>query len=274
MTNPRAYSLGGAHTGILDPSLCLSSLGGVSWHLDLRALASWLASCPCTQLIEGRCCSWEISRLPSRCAASEMPPLSGNDVDTLSCDSGSSVVSASYVSSLVPSHHLWASKSGRHMLGLAEDYDALCDQIGQGQMLLAEMDLQIREAPGPISQELVTKVTSAMVPEGEGCTGKQEAEAGGRGRRQGGRGASSPGRSGRKGSPEARRAGPLCRLCVVLGGRLLRGVPVLLRCPAPRRPLSVQARIRPSVLQACHVSVCSSPRSPVRPAPSLHAQHG
>ena len=269
MTNPRAYSLGGAHTGILDPSLCLSSLGGVSWHLDLRALASWLASCPCTQLIEGRCCSWEISRLPSRCAASEMPPLSGNDVDTLSCDSGSSVVSASYVSSLVPSHHLWASKSGRHMLGLAEDYDALCEQIGQGQMLLAEMDLQIREAPGPISQELVTKVTS----DGAGGRGTHGGTGGG-GRRQGGRGASSPGRRGRKGGPEARRAGLLCRLCVVLGGRLLRGVPVLLRCPAPRRPLSVQARIRPSVLQACHVSVCSSPRSPVRPAPSLHAQHG
>ena len=47
------------------------------------------------------------------------------------------------------------------MLGLAEDYDALCEQIGQGQTLLAEVDLQIREAPGPISQELVTKVTSA-----------------------------------------------------------------------------------------------------------------
>uniref|UniRef100_A0A4W2D3L6 CDK5 regulatory subunit-associated protein 2 n=1 Tax=Bos indicus x Bos taurus TaxID=30522 RepID=A0A4W2D3L6_BOBOX len=97
-------------------------------------------------------------------SASEMPPLSGNDVDTLSCDSGSSVVSASYVSSLVPSHHLWASKSGRHMLGLAEDYDALCEQIGQGQMLLAEMDLQIREAPGPISQELVTKGPHAEPP--------------------------------------------------------------------------------------------------------------
>uniref|UniRef100_A0A4W2FDS1 CDK5 regulatory subunit-associated protein 2 n=1 Tax=Bos indicus x Bos taurus TaxID=30522 RepID=A0A4W2FDS1_BOBOX len=97
-------------------------------------------------------------------SASEMPPLSGNDVDTLSCDSGSSVVSASYVSSLVPSHHLWASKSGHHMLGLAEDYDALCEQIGQGQMLLAEMDLQIREAPGPISQELVTKGPHAEPP--------------------------------------------------------------------------------------------------------------
>uniref|UniRef100_A0A8C2P9S5 CDK5 regulatory subunit-associated protein 2 n=1 Tax=Capra hircus TaxID=9925 RepID=A0A8C2P9S5_CAPHI len=88
---------------------------------------------------------------------SEMPPLSSNDMDTLSCDSGSSVVSTSCVSSLVPSHHLWVSKSGRHVLGLAEDYDALCEQIGQGQTLLAEMDLQIREAPGPISQELVTQ---------------------------------------------------------------------------------------------------------------------
>ncbi|XP_017908180.1 PREDICTED: CDK5 regulatory subunit-associated protein 2 isoform X1 [Capra hircus] len=94
--------------------------------------------------------------MPPR-SASEMPPLSSNDMDTLSCDSGSSVVSTSCVSSLVPSHHLWVSKSGRHVLGLAEDYDALCEQIGQGQTLLAEMDLQIREAPGPISQELVTK---------------------------------------------------------------------------------------------------------------------
>ncbi|XP_068829853.1 CDK5 regulatory subunit-associated protein 2 [Capricornis sumatraensis] len=94
--------------------------------------------------------------MPPR-SASEMPPLSGNDMDTLSCDSGSSVVSTSCVSSLVPSHHLWVSKSGRHVLGLAEDYDALCEQIGQGQTLLTEMDLQIREAPGPISQELVTK---------------------------------------------------------------------------------------------------------------------
>ncbi|XP_069431345.1 CDK5 regulatory subunit-associated protein 2 isoform X9 [Ovis canadensis] len=95
--------------------------------------------------------------LPLDEPASEMPPLSGNDMDTLFCDSGSSVVSTSCVSSLVPSHHLWVSKSGRHVLGLAEDYDALCEQIGQGQTLLTEMDLQIREAPGPISQELVTK---------------------------------------------------------------------------------------------------------------------
>ena len=241
--------------------------------MDLRALASQLASRPYTQLIEGWCCSWEISCLCSRCAASEMPALSGSDVDALSCDSGRSVVSASCASSLVPSHHLWASRSGRHVLGLAEDYDALCEQIGQGQTLLAEVDLQIREAPGPISQELVTKVTSAMVPEGEGRTGEQEAEAGGRGRRQGGRGASSAGRRGRKGGPEARgqvrSAG-----CVLFWWLPAEGGPVLLRCPAPRRPLSVRLA---SVPLSCSPVTCPSvlpPRSPVRPPPSLHAQHG
>ncbi|KAB0373551.1 hypothetical protein FD755_015210 [Muntiacus reevesi] len=94
--------------------------------------------------------------MPPR-SASEMPPLSGDDVDTLSCDSGTSIISTSCVSSLVPSHLPWASNSGRHVLGPAEDYDALCEQIARGQTLLAEMDLQIREAPGPMSQELVTK---------------------------------------------------------------------------------------------------------------------
>ncbi|KAF4019639.1 hypothetical protein G4228_011174 [Cervus hanglu yarkandensis] len=100
--------------------------------------------------------------MPPR-SASEMPPLSGDDVDTLSCDSGTSVVSTSYVSSLVPSHRPWASKSGRHALGPAEDYDALCEQIARGQTLLAEMDLQIREAPVPMSQELVTKAPPSIV---------------------------------------------------------------------------------------------------------------
>eukprot|EP00069_Balaena_mysticetus_P004481 bmy_17483T0 len=89
--------------------------------------------------------------------ASETPPLSGNDMDTLSCDSGSSITSASNMSRLVPGHRLWASKSGCHVLGLIEDYDALCEQIGQGQKLLAEMDIRIQEAPSPTSQELATK---------------------------------------------------------------------------------------------------------------------
>ncbi|XP_064346535.1 CDK5 regulatory subunit-associated protein 2 isoform X9 [Camelus dromedarius] len=91
--------------------------------------------------------------LPPR-SASETPPLSGNDVDTLSCVSASSTTSTSSVSRLVPGHCLWASKTGCHILGLIEDYDALCRQIGQGQKLLAEMDIQIQEAPSPTSQEL------------------------------------------------------------------------------------------------------------------------
>nr|XP_031533348.1 CDK5 regulatory subunit-associated protein 2 isoform X4 [Vicugna pacos] len=91
--------------------------------------------------------------LPPR-SASETPPLSGNDMDTLSCVSASSTTSTSSVSRLVPGHCLWASKSGCHILGLIEDYDALCRQISQGQKLLAEMDIQIQEAPSPTSQEL------------------------------------------------------------------------------------------------------------------------
>ncbi|XP_024618068.1 CDK5 regulatory subunit-associated protein 2 isoform X4 [Neophocaena asiaeorientalis asiaeorientalis] len=91
-------------------------------------------------------------------SASETPPLSGNDMDTLSCDSGSSITSASNVCRLVPGHRLWASKSGCHVLGLIEDYGALCEQIGRGQKLLAEMDVQIQEAPSPTSQELAAKV--------------------------------------------------------------------------------------------------------------------
>ncbi|XP_068408237.1 CDK5 regulatory subunit-associated protein 2 isoform X3 [Eschrichtius robustus] len=90
-------------------------------------------------------------------SASETPPLSGNDMDTLSCDSGGSITGASDVSRLVPGHRLWASTSGCHVLGLTEDYDALCEQIGRGQKLLAEMDMRIQEAPSPTSQELATK---------------------------------------------------------------------------------------------------------------------
>ncbi|CAN0465553.1 unnamed protein product [Rangifer tarandus platyrhynchus] len=107
--------------------------------------------------------------MPPR-SASEMPPLSGNDGDTLSCDSGASAISTSYVSSLVPSHRPWASKSGRHVLGPAEDYDALCEQIARGQTLLTEMDLQIREAPSPTSQELVTKAPSSSILTGVSAT--------------------------------------------------------------------------------------------------------
>lgn len=69
---------------------------------------------------------------------------------------------------MVPGHRLWASRSGCHVLGLVEDYNALCKQISQGQKLLAEMDIQIQKAPNPTGWELGTKVTlpAAEVPPG------------------------------------------------------------------------------------------------------------
>uniref|UniRef100_A0A2I3N6W0 CDK5 regulatory subunit-associated protein 2 n=1 Tax=Papio anubis TaxID=9555 RepID=A0A2I3N6W0_PAPAN len=90
-------------------------------------------------------------------SVSETLPLSENDMDSLSCDSGSSATSTPCVSRLVAGHRLWASKNGRHVLGLIEDYEALLKQIGQGQRLLAEMDIQTREAPSSTSQELGAK---------------------------------------------------------------------------------------------------------------------
>ncbi|KAG8518803.1 CDK5 regulatory subunit-associated protein 2, partial [Galemys pyrenaicus] len=94
--------------------------------------------------------------MPPR-SASESPQLSGNDVDSLSCDSGSSAVGTQCKPHTAPAHHLWASTSGHYILGLIEDYDALCKQIGQGQRLLAEVDTQFQEAPSPTNHELETK---------------------------------------------------------------------------------------------------------------------
>ncbi|XP_071456975.1 CDK5 regulatory subunit-associated protein 2 isoform X1 [Marmota flaviventris] len=88
-------------------------------------------------------------------SASETPPLSGNDIDSFSCISGSSVTSTPCLPRMAA--RLWASRSGRHILGLIEDYDALCEQIHQGQRLLAEMDMQTQEASSPMGQELRTK---------------------------------------------------------------------------------------------------------------------
>lgn len=90
--------------------------------------------------------------------ASESPLLSGNELDSLSCISVSSATSAPSTSCLVPGHHRWASRSGCHVLGLFEDYDALCKQIAQGQKLLAEMDTQVQEARSPASQQLGAEV--------------------------------------------------------------------------------------------------------------------
>ncbi|XP_037706849.1 CDK5 regulatory subunit-associated protein 2 isoform X3 [Choloepus didactylus] len=90
-------------------------------------------------------------------SASETTLFSGNDTDSLSCDSGSSTASTPCMPRLVPGHCLWASKRGCHILGLIEDYNALCKQVRQGQRLLAEMDIQIQEALSPTCGELGTQ---------------------------------------------------------------------------------------------------------------------
>ncbi|XP_044898675.1 CDK5 regulatory subunit-associated protein 2 isoform X3 [Felis catus] len=99
-------------------------------------------------------------------SASETPPLSGNDTDSLSCSSGTSVTGTPCASHLVPGRRLWADDSGCHVLGLTGDFEALCQQIGQGQKLLAEMALQIQEAPHPAGLELETKGPHSAPPGG------------------------------------------------------------------------------------------------------------
>ncbi|XP_034871847.1 CDK5 regulatory subunit-associated protein 2 isoform X7 [Mirounga leonina] len=111
----------------------------------------------CPMAIDNSCDLFDSTLVVPPRSASETPPLSGNDTDSLSCNSGSSVTSTPCASHLVAGHRPWAHTSGSHVLGLAGDYEALCQQIGQGQKLFAEMALQIQEAPQPASPEPGTK---------------------------------------------------------------------------------------------------------------------
>ncbi|ELW57420.1 CDK5 regulatory subunit-associated protein 2 [Tupaia chinensis] len=87
-------------------------------------------------------------------SASETLPLSGNDKDSLSSDSGSSVNSTLCVPPPVTGCCLWASESGWDRTGPGV---GVREQIGQGQRLLAKMDNQIQDVPSPTDQELETK---------------------------------------------------------------------------------------------------------------------
>uniref|UniRef100_A0A8C0K7E0 CDK5 regulatory subunit-associated protein 2 n=1 Tax=Canis lupus dingo TaxID=286419 RepID=A0A8C0K7E0_CANLU len=111
----------------------------------------------CPVAIDNSCDLFDSTLAVPPPSASETPPLSENDSDSLSCHSGVSATSTSCTSHPVPGHRLWASKSGCHVLGLTADYEALCQQIGRGQKLFAEMALQIQEAPRAASPELGTK---------------------------------------------------------------------------------------------------------------------
>ncbi|KAG5834528.1 hypothetical protein ANANG_G00262450 [Anguilla anguilla] len=76
------------------------------------------------------------------------------DLDRLSQCSGSSADSATPAPSrLVPGHRLWANKSGRHILGLIEDYSALRKQISEGRKLTHGMDKHLQECFRTLSQQ-------------------------------------------------------------------------------------------------------------------------
>ncbi|XP_029108693.1 CDK5 regulatory subunit-associated protein 2 isoform X2 [Scleropages formosus] len=75
------------------------------------------------------------------------------ELDSQSQYSGSSADSVSpKPSRLVPGHRLWANKSGRHVLGLIEDHNALRKQISEGRKLTSGMDRQLQECFHALSQ--------------------------------------------------------------------------------------------------------------------------
>ncbi|KAJ8286570.1 hypothetical protein GJAV_G00040680 [Gymnothorax javanicus] len=84
----------------------------------------------------------------------EMKRQASGDLDDYSQCSGSSADSTSPAPSrLVPGHRLWASKNGRHILGLIEDYNALRKQISEGRKLTHGMDQHLQECFRTLSQQ-------------------------------------------------------------------------------------------------------------------------
>ncbi|XP_030362738.1 CDK5 regulatory subunit-associated protein 2 isoform X3 [Strigops habroptila] len=86
------------------------------------------------------------------------PSASKDDVDSTSHCSSTSSSSTACTPRLVPGHRMWADKNGRHVLGLIEDYNALRKQISEGQQVLAEMEIPLREVTGTKLQEPGIKV--------------------------------------------------------------------------------------------------------------------
>ncbi|XP_056361200.1 CDK5 regulatory subunit-associated protein 2 isoform X2 [Oenanthe melanoleuca] len=91
-----------------------------------------------------------------RCISAEKPGAEAGPGDE--GGSGSSGSSRTCTPRLVPGHGLWADRSGRHVLGLIEDYDALRKHISEGQQLLAHMEAALRELTGTQLQEPGGKV--------------------------------------------------------------------------------------------------------------------
>ncbi|NXX92055.1 CK5P2 protein, partial [Centropus bengalensis] len=78
--------------------------------------------------------------------------------DAASHCSSTSSSSTACTPRLVPGHRMWADKNGRHILGLIEDYNALRKQISEGQQVLTEMEISLREVTGMKLQEPGIKV--------------------------------------------------------------------------------------------------------------------
>ncbi|XP_028318007.1 CDK5 regulatory subunit-associated protein 2 isoform X2 [Gouania willdenowi] len=78
--------------------------------------------------------------------------LSHSEGDAASASSSSSD-SISMPSRLVPGHRMWASRNGRHVLGLIEDYNALRKQISEGHKLSHSMDTQLQECLHTLAQQ-------------------------------------------------------------------------------------------------------------------------
>ncbi|NXJ61834.1 CK5P2 protein, partial [Rostratula benghalensis] len=83
---------------------------------------------------------------------------SKKNVDGSSHCSSSSPSSTACTPRLVPGHRVWADRNGRHVLGLIEDYNALRKQIAEGQQVLGEMEVSVREVAGTKLQEPGVKV--------------------------------------------------------------------------------------------------------------------
>uniref|UniRef100_A0A8C3QE02 CDK5 regulatory subunit-associated protein 2 n=1 Tax=Geospiza parvula TaxID=87175 RepID=A0A8C3QE02_GEOPR len=118
---------------------------------------------PCAGLDENLCnCSAarrSIGEQNRRCISAENPgPQAAPKGDGDSASVCSSSSSRTCTPRLVPGHRMWADRSGRHVLGLIEDYDALRKHISEGQQVLAHMEMALRELTGTKLQEPGVKV--------------------------------------------------------------------------------------------------------------------
>ncbi|NWJ08758.1 CK5P2 protein, partial [Crypturellus undulatus] len=84
--------------------------------------------------------------------------------DNISHCSSTSSSSTACTPRLVPGHRMWADKNGRHVLGLIEDYNALRKQISEGQQVVAEMEISLREVTGMKLPEPGIKVPDQASP--------------------------------------------------------------------------------------------------------------